>query len=40
MRVYLSTTYLKDVDKYIYYQHSKDDMHIVIKKYWKHNHLK
>lgn len=32
MSKYISTTYLKDIYKYIYYQYTKKDIHIVIKK--------
>jgi len=32
MITFLSTTYLNNISKYIYYQYSKDNYHIVVKK--------
>lgn len=32
MMTFTSTTYLKNVDKYIYYQYTKDNLHITVKK--------
>ena len=35
MKSYASQTYLKNIEKYIYYQYSTENMHIVIKKILK-----